>query len=37
MLELGEQSEALHRRVAERARELGLDGLVVVAAGPRPP
>ncbi|MFU8885767.1 MAG: UDP-N-acetylmuramoyl-tripeptide--D-alanyl-D-alanine ligase [Cyanobacteriota bacterium] len=34
MLELGEQSEALHRRVAERARERGLDGLVVVAAGP---
>lgn len=34
MLELGEQSEALHRQVAERARERGLDGLVVVAAGP---
>ncbi|MCH9714979.1 MAG: UDP-N-acetylmuramoyl-tripeptide--D-alanyl-D-alanine ligase [Cyanobacteria bacterium] len=34
MLELGEQSEALHRRVAERAQERGLDGLVVVAAGP---
>ncbi|MCH9714441.1 MAG: UDP-N-acetylmuramyl peptide synthase, partial [Cyanobacteria bacterium] len=33
MLELGEQSEALHRRVAERALERGLDGLVVVAAG----
>jgi UDP-N-acetylmuramoyl-tripeptide--D-alanyl-D-alanine ligase len=33
MLELGEQSEALHRQVAERARERGLDGLVVVAAG----
>ncbi|MEB3184902.1 MAG: UDP-N-acetylmuramoyl-tripeptide--D-alanyl-D-alanine ligase [Cyanobacteriota bacterium] len=34
MLELGEQSEALHRQVAERARERGLDGLVVVASGP---
>jgi len=33
MLELGEQSEALHRRVGERAAQLGLDGLVVVAAG----
>jgi UDP-N-acetylmuramoyl-tripeptide--D-alanyl-D-alanine ligase len=33
MLELGEQSLALHRQVAARARELGLDGLVVVAAG----
>jgi UDP-N-acetylmuramoyl-tripeptide--D-alanyl-D-alanine ligase len=33
MLELGEQSEALHRQVADRARERGLDGLVVVAAG----
>jgi UDP-N-acetylmuramoyl-tripeptide--D-alanyl-D-alanine ligase len=34
MLELGEQSEALHRQVAERARQRALDGLVVVAAGP---
>jgi UDP-N-acetylmuramoyl-tripeptide--D-alanyl-D-alanine ligase len=33
MLELGEQSEALHRQVAERARQRGLDGLVVVASG----
>ncbi|MEB3238902.1 MAG: Mur ligase family protein [Cyanobacteriota bacterium] len=33
MLELGEQSLALHRQVARRARELDLDGLVVVAAG----
>jgi UDP-N-acetylmuramoyl-tripeptide--D-alanyl-D-alanine ligase len=33
MLELGDQSEALHRRVAQRAVERGLDGLVVVAGG----
>ncbi|MFN4867027.1 MAG: UDP-N-acetylmuramoyl-tripeptide--D-alanyl-D-alanine ligase [Cyanobium sp.] len=33
MLELGEQSERLHRQVAERARQRGLDGLVVVASG----
>ncbi len=33
MLELGEQSLALHRQVAERALQLGLDGLVVVDAG----
>ncbi|NBW62818.1 MAG: UDP-N-acetylmuramoyl-tripeptide--D-alanyl-D-alanine ligase [Synechococcaceae bacterium WB4_1_0192] len=33
MLELGEQSEALHRRIGERAAALGLDGLVVVADG----
>ena len=33
MLELGEQSLALHRQVAERARELGLDGLVIVDGG----
>jgi UDP-N-acetylmuramoyl-tripeptide--D-alanyl-D-alanine ligase len=33
MLELGDQSLALHRQVAQRARELGLDGLVVVDAG----
>jgi UDP-N-acetylmuramoyl-tripeptide--D-alanyl-D-alanine ligase len=31
MLELGEQSVALHRQVAERAVALGLDGLVVVS------
>ena len=34
MLELGEQSLALHRQVAERALALGLDGLVIVAGGP---
>ncbi|MEB3333623.1 MAG: UDP-N-acetylmuramoyl-tripeptide--D-alanyl-D-alanine ligase [Cyanobacteriota bacterium] len=34
MLELGEQSLELHRQVARRARELDLDGLVVVAPGP---
>jgi UDP-N-acetylmuramoyl-tripeptide--D-alanyl-D-alanine ligase len=33
MLELGEQSVALHRRVAEHAASLGLDGLVVVSQG----
>jgi UDP-N-acetylmuramoyl-tripeptide--D-alanyl-D-alanine ligase len=33
MLELGDQSLALHRQVAVRARELGLDGLVIVAPG----
>ncbi len=33
MLELGDRSLALHRQVACRARELGLDGLVIVAAG----
>ncbi|MFN9427421.1 MAG: UDP-N-acetylmuramoyl-tripeptide--D-alanyl-D-alanine ligase [Cyanobacteriota bacterium] len=33
MLELGEQSLALHQQVARRARELDLDGLVVVDAG----
>jgi UDP-N-acetylmuramoyl-tripeptide--D-alanyl-D-alanine ligase len=33
MLELGEQSLALHRRVAERALQLGLDGLLVVDGG----
>ena len=33
MLELGEQSEALHRCVAQRALDCGLDGLVVVASG----
>lgn len=33
MLELGEQSLALHRQVAERACQLGLDGLVVVDGG----
>ena len=33
MLELGEQSLSLHRQVAERARQLGLDGLVIVDAG----
>lgn len=34
MLELGEQSEALHRQVGARAAALGLDGLVVVGEGP---
>ncbi|MEI8252004.1 MAG: Mur ligase family protein, partial [Synechococcus sp. ELA057] len=33
MLELGERSLELHRTVAARARECGLDGLVIVAAG----
>ena len=33
MLELGESSLTLHRRVAERARNLGLDGLVIVDGG----
>lgn len=33
MLELGDQSLALHRQVAERTLQLGLDGLVVVDAG----
>ncbi len=33
MLELGDRSLELHRQVAARARELGLDGLLVVAAG----
>ena len=33
MLELGEQSLALHRRVAARAAAMGLDGLVIVDAG----
>ena len=33
MLELGAQSVALHRQVAERAVALGLDGLVVVSEG----
>jgi UDP-N-acetylmuramoyl-tripeptide--D-alanyl-D-alanine ligase len=33
MLELGEQSLELHRRVAVRAAELGLEGLVIVDGG----
>ncbi|MFZ0409178.1 MAG: UDP-N-acetylmuramoyl-tripeptide--D-alanyl-D-alanine ligase [Cyanobium sp.] len=33
MLELGDLSLALHRQVAARALELGLDGLVIVASG----
>lgn len=33
MLELGDQSPTLHRQVAERARQLGLDGLVIVDGG----
>jgi len=33
MLELGDQSIALHRSVAERARHLDLDGLVIVDQG----
>ncbi|MBM5806181.1 MAG: UDP-N-acetylmuramoyl-tripeptide--D-alanyl-D-alanine ligase [Cyanobacteria bacterium M_surface_10_m2_179] len=34
MLELGDQSLALHRQVAERAAALALDGLVVVSSDP---
>ncbi len=34
MLELGQSSLALHRCVAERARSLRLDGLLIVAHGP---
>jgi len=34
MLELGEHSLALHRQVAERAKQLQIDGLVIVADGP---
>jgi UDP-N-acetylmuramoyl-tripeptide--D-alanyl-D-alanine ligase len=34
MLELGETSVDLHRRVGELVRRLGLDGLVVVNGGP---
>ena len=33
MLELGDESEALHFKVCLRAAELGLDGLMVVAQG----
>ena len=33
MMELGEESVALHREVAEWAVDLGLDGLVIVAEG----
>ena len=33
MLELGDQSLELHRRIAARAAALGLDGLVIVDAG----
>jgi UDP-N-acetylmuramoyl-tripeptide--D-alanyl-D-alanine ligase len=33
MLELGEHSLALHRQVAERAKQLQLDGLVIVDGG----
>jgi UDP-N-acetylmuramoyl-tripeptide--D-alanyl-D-alanine ligase len=33
MLELGDRSLELHAAVARRARELGLDGLVVVDGG----
>lgn len=33
MLELGDQSLALHRQVAERALKVGLDGLVIVDEG----
>jgi UDP-N-acetylmuramoyl-tripeptide--D-alanyl-D-alanine ligase len=33
MLELGDQSVALHCRVAQHALELGLDGLLIVDAG----
>ena len=34
MLELGERSLELHRNVAERARSLGLDGLLILAPEP---
>jgi UDP-N-acetylmuramoyl-tripeptide--D-alanyl-D-alanine ligase len=34
MMELGEHSLALHRQVAERAKQLQVDGLVIVADGP---
>ena len=34
MLELGDQTLPLHRCLAERALALGLDGLLIVAAGP---
>ena len=37
MLELGESSLALHRQVAARARDLGLDGLVIVDGGAEGP
>jgi UDP-N-acetylmuramoyl-tripeptide--D-alanyl-D-alanine ligase len=33
MLELGEHSLALHRQVAERAKQLQIDGLVIVDGG----
>ena len=33
MLELGDQSLPLHRQVAERARQLNLDGLLIVDGG----
>jgi UDP-N-acetylmuramoyl-tripeptide--D-alanyl-D-alanine ligase len=33
MLELGERSLELHRRVAAQAARLGLDGLLIVATG----
>jgi UDP-N-acetylmuramoyl-tripeptide--D-alanyl-D-alanine ligase len=33
MLELGDRSLSLHERVGRRARELGLDGLVIVDGG----
>jgi UDP-N-acetylmuramoyl-tripeptide--D-alanyl-D-alanine ligase len=33
MLELGEQSLSLHRQVAQRALELGLEGLLIVDGG----
>ena len=33
MHELGDRSLELHRQVAARARELGLDGLLIVATG----
>ena len=33
MLELGDQSVALHRQIAQRAADLAVDGLVIVASG----
>ncbi len=37
MLELGERSLELHGAVAQRCRQLGIDGLLIVATGPEGP